>query len=496
MFKKILILSSFAATVFSATAQSRLNGAFDYALFKLEDGTPYIETYLNIFGGTFHYKPNGNGTFSGNLEITLIASSQPDKVDWFDKYKLNTGEIAVKDTGLASILDGKRFAVKEGKFRIDLVIVDLNSPTENKIEYSDSIVVAPNDGSGRPVISTPVLLERFTETKVENPFSKAGYDLIPNATGFYDGDAETLSFYAEVYGTPAYFGEGERFVLRYHIKNYETGVTLPGTEGMAVSAVKPIYAAMFPISLKNVGPGNYAVVFEVRNKKDELVTSTARVFQKGGKINYATLEDLSTVSTDFMALVENMDTLTEYIHCLNPILARQEQEFAKNVLKSNDKDLMKRFIVSFWLRRNATDPYKAWMTYKAQVILAQKLFGTQYLRAYNTDRGRVFLQYGPPNVRSERPNEPFAYPYEIWQYYELYNPITGMRQTNRKFIFWNREAASNNYELLHSDALQEQKNERWEMVLYGRGKGTTDIDQTSPGQQVGGQSRDLFNNPR
>ena len=163
---------------------------------------------------------------------------------------------------------------------------------------------------------------------------------------------------------------------------------------------------------------------------------------------------------------------------------------------SMDKEMMKRYIVSFWQRQNPTDPYKAWMQYKSQLAVAQKLFGTQYLRPYYTDRGRVFLQYGPPNVRSERPNEPFAYPYEIWQYYEMKNPITGIRQTNRRFVFWNREAATNNYELLHSDAIGEQKNERWEMVLYNRGKGTTDIDQTSPGQQSGGQSRDLFNNPR
>jgi len=50
--------------------------------------------------------------------------------------------------------------------------------------------------------------------------------------------------------------------------------------------------------------------------------------------------------------------------------------------------------------------------------------------------------------------------------------------------------------LLHSNAIMEQKNERWEMVLYNRGKGTTDIDQTSPGNQHGGWSRDIFVNPR
>lgn len=496
MLKKALVMVVFATAALSVAAQDRLNGSFDYALFKLDDGTPYIETYLKIFAGTFHFKPNGNGTYTANLEITLMASSQPDKVDWADRYKLNTGEVPARDTALTSVLDGKRFAVKDGKFRLDLRIVDLNAPSGGIIEYSDSILVVSKSATGKPVVSTPVLLERFTPTKTENAFSKAGYDIIPNTTGFYDGEVNDMSFYAEVYGTPSFFGEGERFVVRYRLKNFETGFTVPGTEGVAVSPVTPVYAAMFPISLKNVGPGNYSVVMEVRNKKDSLITSTERVFQRGGRVNMAVVEDLSNVGTDFMALVQSEDSLREYIRCLNPISPRLEQDFAHNVLKGGDKEMMKRYIVSFWMRRDPANPQAAWLKYKAQVDLAQSLFGTQYLRAYQTDRGRVFLQYGPPNIRSERPNEPFAYPYEIWQYYEMYNPITQMKQTNRRFVFWARNAASNNYELLHSDALSETRNDRWEMVLYNRGSGTSDIDQTSPGQQNGGMSRDLFNNPR
>lgn len=495
MFKKLIVLLSSAVLVSSAMAQSRLDGSFDYALFKTTDGNPYIETYLKIFGGTFHYKRNANATYSANLEVTLVGSTVAGKADWYDKFKLSTGEVAAKDTGVTSILDAKRFPVPEGKFRLDLRVVDLNAPTNNVIEYADSITVSLK-GTGKPVISTPVLLNRYSPTQTENAFSKSGYDLIPNTTGYYSGEDSVMALYAEVYGTPAFFGDKERFVVRYHIKNYETNLPVSGTEGVAVSAVKPIYAALFPINIKNVGPGNYKAVLEIRNKENDLVTYTERVFQKGGKINYAAVEDLSSVGTDFMALVENVDSLREYIRCLNPISPRQEQDFAKNILKNGDKEMMKRYIVSFWMRRNSVDPYKAWATYRAQVWLAQKVFGTQYLKAYNTDRGRVFLQYGPPNVRSERPNEPMAYPYEVWQYYDLYNPITGMRQTNRRFVFWNRNAASNNYELLHSDALGEQKNERWEMVLYNRAGGTSDIDQMSPGQQPGGQSRDIFNNPR
>lgn len=491
--KKWIVLPLFLALPFMLFSQVRLNGAFDYGLFKTDEGQAYIETYMSVFGGTFAYKQNPNGTFSGELEITIVASVDG-KIDWYDKYKLNTGEIAAADTAFVSLMDGKRFAVKQGKFRLDLLITDLYAATPNFVEYADSIIVdLPSD---KPLISTPVLVKKFTQTVVENAFSKSGYDIIPNNTGYYEGEDSLMAFYAEVYNTQTMFGEDGKYALKYYVKSYDTDVVIEGTEGISVARVKPVHAALFPISLKNLAPGNYKLVFEVRNKNNEVVTSVERVFQRGGVVNYTKVEDLSSVGTDFMALVENMDTLTEYIRCLAPISMSREQDFARNVLKNSDKELMKKYIVSFWMRRNPSDPKREWLKYKAQLAVAQELFGTQYLRAYQTDRGRVFLQYGPPNVRAERPNEPFAYPYEIWQYYELYNPISQMRQTNRQFVFWNRNAASNNYELLHSNAIMEQKNERWEMVLYNRGKGTTDIDQVSPGEQQGGMSRDIFNNPR
>lgn len=493
MRKYLLMLSVWIAGVYSMHAQAKLDGAFDYAIFKTEDNIPYVEAYMKLFPGSFSLKADGSGLCTGDVEVLITVSTSPGKINWYDKYKLTTGRIALKDSMEVSIIDLKRFVPAEGKFKVELTIRDLNSLTPNESLYEDSITISFN--KTKPQFSTPVLIDRYQETKTENIYSRAGYDIIPNPTGVYPGTAETMAFYVEAYETDKFLGEGERFAVKYYIKRVDNGAIIPGTEGIVASSTKKIYSALVPINIKNVRPGLHHLVVEMRNKNNELVTSVERQFNKGSKPPQ-TLTDLSSVGTDFMALVENMDTLREYIMCLDPIMPRLEQDFSRNVLKSGDKEMMKRYIVSFWLNRDPKNPQYAWLKYKAQVKVADKLFGTQFLRSYKTDRGRVFLQYGPPNVRTERPNEPGAWPYEIWQYYDMYNPITDRHQTNRKFVFWVRNEASNNYELLHSDALGEQKNERWELVLYNRGKGTTDIDQTAPEKQPGGQSRDLFNNPR
>jgi len=79
---------------------------------------------------------------------------------------------------------------------------------------------------------------------------------------------------------------------------------------------------------------------------------------------------------------------------------------------------------------------------------------------YLTDRGRVYLEYGPPNSISESSSSQLAYPYQIWHYYQLTKS-----QQNKKFVFFNRTGALNEYELIHSNALGEPQNPKWREII-------------------------------
>ena len=96
---------------------------------------------------------------------------------------------------------------------------------------------------------------------------------------------------------------------------------------------------------------------------------------------------------------------------------------------------------------------------------------------------------GPPNTRTQQPNEPSAYPYEIWHYYKIGN------FSNRKFVFWNQELASNNYELLHSDMFGEPNNYRWQDMLQKRNTTFENIDGGNEKRHFGGRQDDYFTMP-
>ena len=135
-------------------------------------------------------------------------------------------------------------------------------------------------------------------------------------------------------------------------------------------------------------------------------------------------------------------------------------------------------------------PEIEWKKYHDEVKRVNAIYGTRIRKGYETDRGRVYLQYGRPNTITQSENEPSAYPYEIWHYYNLGN------QTNRRFVFYARELATNDYELIHSDALGEINDPRWQIKVHKRDSPTHSLDPEGTERHWGGRVQDYYSNPR
>ena len=116
---------------------------------------------------------------------------------------------------------------------------------------------------------------------------------------------------------------------------------------------------------------------------------------------------------------------------------------------------MQKFFYNFWESRNSLDPSEGWRKYHLEVRKVNKEFRNFKIQGYLTDRGRVYLQYGPPNSRNQIDDAASTYPYEIWHYYKLKN------QTNKKFVFINSDFATNEYKLQYSNVYGEVSNSEW-----------------------------------
>jgi GWxTD domain-containing protein len=239
--------------------------------------------------------------------------------------------------------------------------------------------------------------------------------------------------------------------------------------------------------------GNYLVVIEARNKLNELLGRNEMFFQRSNPGIQFDIHDLASidVNSTFAHRITNSDTLQEYLRCLDPIATEIEKTFIYKQSKIADLQTRQQFFYNFWLSRDLINPENAWREYYEQVRIVDAAYKTQVSRGYETDRGRVYLKYGPPNIISESYNEPSSYPYEIWHYYEL-----GNNQRNKKFVFYATDLLTNSFTLLHSDAIGEISNYKWQIFLNSRWYDPYSVDALQAPDIYGGKADDYYRNPR
>ena len=185
------------------------------------------------------------------------------------------------------------------------------------------------------------------------------------------------------------------------------------------------------------------------------------------------------------------DSMPYYLECILPTAESYEHDYVKRALQAKDTLLMKQFFYNFWQKRNSEDPEAEWHAYKQLVDVVNYNFSTPVDYGFETDRGRVFLQYGAPNRIDGNDHEPGAYPYEIWQYYKLTN-----NQSNVRFVFCNSDLITNDYRLIHSDARGEISDSRWKFRIYRTFKdsnGASNLDQEDFRDTFGSQVDQLYN---
>lgn len=473
--KKLLVLLIIALCVSSAKARN-LSAFFSYCTFDVPGKSPYLETYLNVIGTSVNFIPAEKNTLVGQIEVQWVIRSG-DNIVYADKYVLISPSIKTTDSLIPDFLDQKRLDLKMGDYDIELTIRDKNTDSkETKLNQKITI--------GFPIdkisISDIEFIESYAQTNNAGKFTKSGYDVIPFVHAFYPKEISKLKFYAEIYRSN--LSSADEYLVRYYLSNKESNLQIENYVVNKKQFAKNINAIIGEFSIVDIPSGNYYLNIEVRNKKNELIAFNHAFFQRSNERNKPKIDDdLSSIniSNTFISPIINKDTLIDFIACLYPISSQFENEMAEHQLINNDVHSMQQFIYYFWTKRNPEDPEKAWKEYKLEVLKVNNSFSPVIKKGYETDRGRVYLQYGPPNVRKEVIDEPGTFPHEIWQYYKLKN------QTNRKFIFVTSDRASNDFRLAHSDAIGEIFDQDWADFL----KGNNSID------KFGSQTKDIYSNP-
>jgi GWxTD domain-containing protein len=488
--KKIIIISLalFTLILFVQNTQAKNLKAFmSYATFYSPADGSYLETYLGVVGKSAVFVKNKNNKFQGTIEVTLIFK-QGNVIKDFKKYNLLSPEVDDTTNIDINFIDQQRFVLPEGGYKMEIQISDLNNPL-SKFKANDSLAISfPADKIN---VSGIQLVDTYKQSTSPTILTKGGYDIVPFIVDYYPQSVNKLTFYSEIYNTEKVFGANEKYLLNYYIESFETQTPLNDFNVIKKEIAKPVNTLFSEIPIDNLPSGNYYLVVDVRNKENKVVASNCLFFQRSNPKAQYNLKDISAldINNTFVAGITGKDSLEEFIQSLYPISNEFERLFIKTQARAADIKVLQQFFLNFWMGRNNADPEKAWANYNKEVIKVNKKYSTSISKGYQTDRGRVYLEYGEPNSISENPMEPNSYPYEIWHYYTLKS------QSNKKFVFYTSDAVSNDFELLYSDAIGEYADPAWQAKLQKRNT-VIKIDTETPINSWGSNADDFFKNPR
>ena len=487
--KKTLLLLITAGLILAGSSASAKNlwAYLTYTTFNSPEG-PYVETYLSIAGNSVKWIKQADGKYKAVVNV-LMTFKDKTGIKAFKKYELNSNEMADTANLNFQFIDQQRFKLANGTYNLEIQVSDKNKSALAS-PYTQNIVVDfPAD---KPSMSGVEMVKSFTKTDMPTTLTKSGYNLVPNIYNFYNGPDANLGFYAELYGLDKAVPQDQKFLVCYYIECFENNLKLNDFAKAKKETPKAVNVLLADFNIKDLATGNYNLVVEARNANNEVLLSKKVFFQRTNpNATYSLTQIASTViQGTFAEKITSADSLKEFINSLYPISTGYEKDFIRFQLNKSDLPTLQKYFYSFWQERSSAEPEKAWLAYKDQVKVAQANFSTTIKRGYQTDRGRVFLEYGPPNAREGHYAEPNTYPYEIWQYYTLNNS-----QRNKKFVFYSPDMVTADFILLHSDAIGEQYTPTWKVFLRNKMTAPVDISETQVVNVWGDFSEDSWDLP-
>ncbi len=363
-------------------------------------------------------------------------------------------------------------------------------------EHWDTLRGSVRMNSGNQTQLSQVLLAEHISSaqNTKNPFNRYGMEVLPLVhwgDHVFTSEKDVLRFYTEAYRIP----EGKKSVLTYALRSEERGELRADLGGrIKIEPDQAVNALQGGLDLSQVPSGRYSLelTLAVQDMDPSAFPKQSISFFRwnpGEANQYARL----SVDPRWVELLGEGENLRRALSALYPIASLTERITIESLSQKDAADSLRwRFSQQFWTKRYPTEALTQATAYSSRVDEVNKRFSSKAMPGYATDRGRIYLQYGPPTLAERRPYESDAYPYEMWQYNTLDVPNTPY-QINRIFIFGNFDLAGGNYELVHSSAIGEIQNPRWRIALQKRSYGVGDLDQTgaNDGEKFGSR---IYNN--
>lgn len=398
--KKIFLILIMTAVLFAQDKLSNQREEYNFApkfyvdlLNKVGETSDknLVDLYLKIPYSNLQFVKHEN-SFKAGFSANVLVYDESGKrmlnsISWEEKISLADYNSSISSSSFN--ISFKQMELEPGSYLIKSVVEDFES---KKMFYVDVKFVAKQFLPQLDICDILLIAK-----KVEQPGKT---QLIPNVEKVLNSDANSLSFYYEVYTA-----EKDSLQITYNIFNRLDELVYSQKNRLDIVAGTNVVQET--IDSLTFGLGNYKLVINILNEENKVVVSTAKNF-------YSKLVGLPSSIVDLTVAIEQ----TRYIASAEELSYMEDAE--------NFDDKLIRF-KNFWKSKDpdpSTDRNEILLEYYGRVNYANQKFANVF-EGWRTDMGMIYIILGPPDYIERHPFDSGSKPYEIWSYHNI----------SRSFVF-------------------------------------------------------------
>ncbi len=418
----------------------------DFARFRGTDTTLYVEFYYSFSQRSLTYKQDSSGLTAGvdlGVEI-LLKDSLVFSDRWIVPHELVDTSTAGMSVNLVSV---SAVELREGDYRATVFGRDRhNSSRMDSVSIPIPIRMI---GTSGVVLSDLELATRIVQGKSGSAFYKNTLEVIPNAQGIF-GEQQVCYVYAEAYNLQSGI-VADKYTVQTRVWDAARREMISRTKSRKKSGESAVVVDQIPVG--KLPTGSYTIGLAIVDTSDRILTASVKKFFVYNSILGvdSTLRQITGgAGVNIYTAMSEGDLDREFAYAR---YEAQPEEFRRYEALSGVES-KSTFLTEFWSKRSPglRDLYLERVTY------ANSHYRVMGKEGYSTDRGRVYIIYGPASDYDRHPNEPQMKPYEVWTYEAIQGGVI--------FAFVQR-VANGEYELVHSTYRNEIQDDQW-LVKYAQ----------------------------
>lgn len=445
---RIILACLLCLPLLTNAQESDLRMNVDLASFRYDKSNSFVELYYSLPRTGLAYEKLADRFTAAAVIHSIIRREDEEQDPVLKTWRV---PVSVRDTsGLTdkTLIGRVHFLLEPGRYKFAVIARDEARPT---VSDSVEVLFEVRDFSTRSTKFSDIELASSinrTEDDISNIFYKNTLEVIPNPTLLYGKQLPNLMYYSELYHT-----KHEEFIVRSEIvSSYGKTMVSKGHQrkGKLDSRVE-----VGSLNLSPLPTGVYTLILTYGDTTGTFSASQSKAFYVFNPDipmdTSAAVSVADLIAVEFSSMGEA--ELDEQFSMAGYIATRDEKDIWESLEGSEPK---RKFMTKFWRDRDPdihTQRNEFYEEYQQRIAVTNEQFRSSFREGYRSDRGRVYIMYGPPDYVDRRASESDMKPHEIWRYDFIEGGV--------EFIFVDR-GGFNSYELVHSTKRNEVYNPDWE----------------------------------